>query len=197
MLNEELKKAILKKCLLDDYGYTDEEAEEEANNYLENYLILTDEEAEEEAIESIKNTLEDCGYNCLNLNLSYYLDENFFKEIFEEHYLYYIEDIEEEGSIEYDNRLVEEMAEAGVESKEDYLDYLLNSINDYIEEYIFQYGEDNLNAIIKEHPECIDIDTLIDDILNCDGRGSTLSSYDGVEHEIKLNNNFYYVYKLN
>lgn len=197
MLNEELKKAILKKCLLEDYGYAEEEAIEETENYLDDYLILTDEEAEEEAIESIKNTLEDCGYNCLNLNLNYYLDDDFFKELFEEHFYYYIEDIEEESSIEYDNRLDEEMAEAGVESKEEYLDYLLNSINDYIEEYIFQYGEDSLNTIIEKHPECIDIEALIDDILNCDGRGITLSSYDGVEHEIKLNNNFYYVYKLN
>lgn len=40
-----------------------------------------------------------------------------------------------------------------------------------------------------------DLDYFIEDAINCDGRGHFLSSYDGEETEITINNERYYIYK--
>ena len=195
---EEIKKNVLVECLVKNYSYEEDEAREEAENNKDDYLVLTYDEAEEAAREDIKNTLEDCGYKCLNLNINYYLDEDFFKEIFEEQYQFYIDDIREEPASldEFKNRLEEEMHEVGVDTEEEFLEYLLNSINNYVDEYIFQFGEEGLNDIIKNNPWCIDEEKLIDDIILNDGRGS-LAYYDGIEHEVFYNDEWYYIYKQN
>lgn len=187
------KKDALKEVLLNNYGWSEEEILEEGlENIAEDFLILTEEEAEEEARQQLHNLFNECGYNSLNLNLCYYLDESWFKEYFEESYNYYIEDIKyEEG------RLEKEMEDAGVETEEEYLYYLVNTIDDYIEEFKFQYGEEELNEVIKRNPSIIDEESLIDDIILNDGRGSIISSYDGQENEAYINNKWYFIYKIN
>lgn len=42
-----------------------------------------------------------------------------------------------------------------------------------------------------------DIDAFIEDVINADGRGAFLSSYDGEEHEIEINGITFYCYRLN
>jgi hypothetical protein len=42
-----------------------------------------------------------------------------------------------------------------------------------------------------------DFDHFVDDAISADGRGHFLSSYDGEEHEVKINNNDYYIYRTN
>ena len=187
------KKDALKEVLLNNYGWNEEEILEEGlENIAEDFLILTEEEAEEEARQQLRNLFNECGYNFINLNLCYYLDEAWFKEYFEESYSCYIEDIKyEEG------RLEEEMEEAGVETEEEYLYYLVDTIDDYIEEFKFQYGEEELNEVIRRNPSIIDEESLIDDIILNDGRGSIISSYDGQENEVCINNEWYFIYKIN
>ena len=43
----------------------------------------------------------------------------------------------------------------------------------------------------------IDEDGFIDDVISSDGRGQTLSSYDGYENEISFKNEWYYIYRTN
>lgn len=192
MLSQE-KKDALKEVLLNNYGWSEEEILAEGlENIAEDFLILTEEEAEEEARQNLRNLFNECGYDSTNLNLCCYLDEAWFKEVFEESCINYIEDIKyEEG------RLESEMEEAGVETEEDYLEYLVNNTNDYIEEFKFQYGEEELNEVIKRNSSIIDEESLIDDIVLSDGRGSIIGDYDGQENEAYVNNTWYFVYKIN
>lgn len=191
MLLQEKKDAL--KEVLNNYGWSEEEILEEGlENIAEDFLILTEEEAEEEAKQQLHNLFDECGYNFLNLNLCYYLDESWFKEYFEESYNYYIEDIKYEKG-----RLEKEMEDAGVETEEEYLGYLVNTIDDYIEEFKCLYGEEELNEVIKRNPSIIDEESLIDDIILNDGRGSIISSYDGQENEAFIHNKWYFIYKIN
>ena len=42
-----------------------------------------------------------------------------------------------------------------------------------------------------------DFDHFVDDAICADGRGHFLSSYDGEENEVKINDNDYYIYRTN
>jgi hypothetical protein len=42
-----------------------------------------------------------------------------------------------------------------------------------------------------------DMDSFIEDAIGADGRGSFLSPYDGNEEEIKINDEYFYAYRLN
>ena len=42
-----------------------------------------------------------------------------------------------------------------------------------------------------------DFDHFVDDAVLTDGRGHFLSSYDGEENEVKINNTWYYIYRTN
>jgi len=43
----------------------------------------------------------------------------------------------------------------------------------------------------------IDEDDFIEEVISADGRGHTLSSYDGEEGEITFQNEWYYIYRTN
>lgn len=193
------EKAIL-EVAVEWFGYTKEEALEDIDNLNEDYLVLeNEEEADNEAIECIKNIIDDCGISCIqNINLDRFVDEDYFRNIFEESYYSYAEDIANEPaeSDEFENRLEEEMNEKGCTDIDEFVQALLEDINDFIEEYKFQYGEESFNEIIK-NDDIIDIDALAEEILEIDGRGHFLSSYDGVEYEATIENKTYYVYRTN
>lgn len=54
--------------------------------------------------------------------------------------------------------------------------------------------EDNNEAI----KSCIDdLDSFVESAIGADGRGHFLSSYDGEENEIEIDNETYYVYRTN
>lgn len=40
-----------------------------------------------------------------------------------------------------------------------------------------------------------DIDYFVEDAINCDGRGHFISTYDGEENEIKVDGEYYYIYR--
>lgn len=180
------------------FGYTKEEVLENIDNLIDDYLILT-EEANSEAIEIIKNLIDDCGVSCINnININKYVDEDYFKNIFKEHYYFYAKDITNEPaeSDEFENRLEEEMSEKGCTDIDEFVQALLDGINDFIEEYKFQYGDEAFNEIVKNN-NLIDIDTLAEEILEIDGRGHTISRYDGTEYDSTVENETYFVYRIN
>ena len=43
----------------------------------------------------------------------------------------------------------------------------------------------------------IDEDSFVEDVVSSDGRGHTLSSYDGDENEIVYQDDWYYIYRTN
>lgn len=58
--------------------------------------------------------------------------------------------------------------------------------------------EDNNEVFLNWINESgLDIDDLVESVISADGRGHFISSYDGYEHEVDVDGETYYVYKLN
>lgn len=194
----EREKALL-EVAVEWFGYTQDEVLEDIDNLNDDYLVLTEEKADEYALERIKDLIDDCGIECMqNIDLSKYVDEDYFRQIFEESYYSYAEDIANEpaDSDEFENRLDEEMNDRGCKDIDEFVGSLMNDIADFIEEYKFQFGDDSFNEIIKNN-NLIDLDGVANEVLEIDGRGYTISTYDGVEYEQTIDGTTYYVYRTN
>ena len=122
-----------------------------------------------------------------------YVDQDWFDEAMRESYQFYAEDIESEpaSSDEYENRLAEEMAERGVETKEDFVDHCVDDMLGYygnaVKWYIGEFGKEGFNHLIKEGIVTIDSEKAAEEVISTDGLGHILSSYDGrmVEHDFE------------
>lgn len=81
---------------------------------------------------------------------------------------------------------------------EDFVDEFVESLDsDYEDSYewfIDTFGESELKYFINEGRLSIDFDKLAEDVIWYDGRGNSLSSYDGTEHELEGD---YYAYRVN
>lgn len=87
------------------------------------------------------------------------------------------------------------MKEAGVDNEEDFLEYLKNTIDDVVEYFIDNFGENYFKNVVEDN-NLIDWDTVIEEIAEWDGYGS-LAYYDGIEHEYCINNELYFLYRQN
>ena len=96
-----------------------------------------------------------------------------------------LESYKEEISDDTDNwEYTEEAKDAYVESRKD-------EVRDDPWAHMQDWGmEDRIGDFINE-------DDFIDDVISADGRGHTLSSYDGVENEITYEDEWYYIYRTN
>lgn len=184
------------------------------------YLVLTEDEADDLAVQNTKDILEDVGLEGLNIDITPYVEEDWFRYALEESNQFYAEDILSESDRTYDNRLVEECYSNGLISDDDfeldedgkidytkcqldsdelierYTEYLNDKIKDPIEEFIFQYGQDYFDEIVIKN-ELVDLDDLAEEIVSLDGRGKSLATYDGEEREIKSNGEWFYIYRTN
>lgn len=187
----EQEKILALKNVLKEYGYKEEL--ENIEQLKEDFLILTDEEAEALAFEALENLVDDMGYSIFNINIENYIDIDYFKDYYIDYFNNYVNDLEAYEP----ERLDEEMETAGVENTDDYVEYLVNSIDDYIEDYKECFGREGLDDFLRYNPDCIDKNRLFDDIILNDGRGHILSSYDGIEWEECIGNTYYYIYRIN
>ena len=81
---------------------------------------------------------------------------------------------------------------------EDFFDEFVESLDsDYEDSYewfVDNFGESELGYYIENGSLSIDFDQLAEDVIQYDGRGNSLSSYDGEEHELDGD---YYAYRVN
>lgn len=201
-------------------AYRDEEFETPYGDY----LVLTEDEASNLALEEVKTFLEEEGVGALDLTtiggLEPFVEEGWFRDALEESNQFYVEDILSESDRTYDNRLVEECYSNGLISDDDfemdedgeidytkcqldsdelielYVDYLNSFIFDPITEFIKEYGFEEFNRVVSEH-DLIDIDSLAETVVEVDGRGNSLATYDGKEREIESNGEWFYIYRTN
>ena len=157
------------------------------------YRVLTYEEAEEEFKSYQENLFDDMGFSGYSENFQSWIKENaldkdYFDDIMRELMESYIEDIKYEG----EERLSEEMENAGVETEEEYLEYLIDEAGDSLEYVIDNFGSDYLDELLEDKPWLIDLDRVIEEIEKWDGR-ECLASYDGEEIEL---DNGYYAYRI-
>lgn len=174
-------------------------------NYQE-WLVYTDEEANEAVKQDIENVLADAGW-CFNLNIEDYIDgDEFYSDMYESTYGY-ATDIKNEEDYKhiFENRFFQECAERGIIRRNefkineygllepegdiyDYMDDFVNSLmGDYansLDWFISNFGTDELSNLYRDGKIDIDIDALTKDIISSDGRGNSLSSYDGLEIEL-------------
>lgn len=183
------------------------------------WLFLDDTEADMEAERSIQDLIDDVGVTSIN-GWENYIDSDFFDDAMEESNRFYAENIANERSRRFENRLVEEcydngliddddfdkQREFGIEEETDEIDYdnclldndeLIDRLVDYmnsrerdsVEWYRSNFGNEQLSEMAIQN-NAVNMDELIHYVIDSNGRGHILSSYDGNEYD--FNNIFYY-----
>ena len=138
-----------------------------------------------------------------------FVDGDWFEEAFREIEENYVDDIEYESDEVFDNRLIQELYNEGWlededfetnengepdfknlkedvdlgSAKENYVQGLMNNITDYIQEFIFQFGEDDFNRVVEEN-NLVDKEALAEYCIRVDGVGHNIASYDGAEIDL-------------
>ena len=77
------------------------------------------------------------------------------------------------------------------EAKDNYVERRKNEVKDDPVGFLRDFG---MEESIKDF---IDEDDFIEAVIEADGRGHTLSSYDGNENEISFDDEWYYIYRTN
>ena len=181
------------------------------------FIVCSDEEATKLAKEQIQNIIDDIGINSFSPDFVQtimdreYVDKDWFEDAQKESNEYYANDIEGETyQTTYANRLIDEMVDAGIlseddltedgevkddidmdEKKEEFVDYLNNQYDDPVEWYRDNFGDIEFNQTVTGQG-LLDYDAVADEVIEWDGRGPTLSSYDGEEREL---DNGFFAYK--
>lgn len=194
-LSNELKMEILKQYLMEYQGYTEEEFQDHKDQWLEDVLIVDEDGRDEEFKEYQNNLIDEIGINGFSENFKEWIynnaiDKEWFDDVLKEMMENYIEDIKYE-----DDRLDEEMEEAGVTTEEEFLDYLIESSDDSIQYFINTFGEEEFKEVIEKN-DLVDREKVIEEIKEWDGY-SCLPSYDGVEHEYYIDGELYFLYRQN
>ena len=163
------------------------------------YIVLTEEEADEAAEESIKELINDMGLESFTEDFQQWIldncvDSDWFAEYLEDYEIGYIEDIrcEESDYEEYETRLAEEMEDAGVDTEEEFLEYLIECYDDPVEWFKDMFGMEEFTNTIEEY-NLIDWESVINEAIEVDGCGHFIATYDGVENEMGE----YFIYRLN
>lgn len=182
------------------------------------YMVLTDSEATSAAIESVQNVIDDCGVNCI-IGWEKFIDGRKFKGYIYKDQKNYCANIADENDDTYGNRLIQECVEEEIINDDDFatiidengneqIDYnnCLIDKNDLIEQYAVYLYQQNIKQpleymlsiytakeLLEYFPNCIDLKRLIKYVIDVDGRGHCISSYDG--KEIKYND--YFIYRTN
>ena len=160
---------------MEDWFYDD------MNDNPEDYLDDDDREISKEAENNIDLLDEMIGE--FNEEL-----EETDNEIDEEELLAKIEDLEIEKQDISDD---DDNWEYTDEAKDAYVEKRKDDVRDDPAEFLRDFGmEERMDDFIDE-------DSFIEDVISTDGRGHTLSSYDGEEGEITFQNEWYYVYRTN
>lgn len=159
----------------------------------EKYLVLSDDEADKYFEDCQRGLFDEMGLQSYSESFQCWIKENaldkdYFDDIVREDFENYIEDIKYDG----EDRLLEEMENAGVETEEEFLEYLIDNAGDSIEYVTDNFGNDYLDTLLNHNPWIIDLDVIIEEIKSWDGRG-TLANYDCEEMDL---DNDYYAYRM-
>lgn len=185
------------------------------------YLVLTDDEADDYFHDSEMNLIDDIGISGFTPSFqerifTEFADADWFEDAYREMYESYSYDIEYESDDVYGNRLVQECYEAGLIDDADFgvdengdvnyedcllstddlvdklTEYLVDTVDDFVEQYKFEFGEDQLSEVVNRY-NLVDWDAVIEETKELDGRGPMLAGYDGIELEW----DDYYIYRTN
>lgn len=185
------------------------------------YLVLTEDEADDAFYDSEMSLIDDIGIEGFTPSFqerifTEFADTDWFEDAYREMYEGYSYDIVSESDDTYGNRLVQECYDAGLIDDDDFgvdengdvnyedclldtddlatrlTDYLVDTVDDFVEQYKFEFGEEQLSEVVKRY-NLVDWDAVIEETKELDGRGPMLAGYDGVE----IDYDDYYIYRTN
>lgn len=231
--NEELKEALREddmlkaKALADYLGENVEDVDNTGINLYtingDEYFVVTEEEAEEEAGNQIEQIFDDLGLESFTESFRDYIINNCVNTgpVYEwmlDSYRGYVDDIESENDYTYGNRLIEELYDNGLledddfevdedgeilydelrdgvnleDKKEEYAQYLADT-NDPMSWLHEIYSDSELGQVLVDN-NLIDMDAVIEECIRLDGIAHFLAYYDGKEHDL---GNGLYAYQTN
>tara|TARA_R110002073_G_scaffold77088_4_gene186826 strand:- start:10106 stop:11857 length:1752 start_codon:yes stop_codon:yes gene_type:complete len=165
----------------------------------------------------VADYFEDVFYEDVNESPEDYLDESNDRELTKEgkdridslkeeigEYQEQLEETEDTTEEEELRGLIEELEETiyNIETDDYYYEYTEEAKENYVESRIQEVKDDPLNwlrdfGMEEQMDNFIDKDGFIEDVISSDGRGHTISNYDGEEGEVVYNNDYYYIYRMN
>ena len=201
------------------YGYS------RAHNFSygdEEYAVYEDYvDAEADARQDVIELIDDMGLESFSPDfqetiIDNYIEDDWFESAMQEYYQSYAEDISNESSDDYNNRLIEESIENGVISEDDldedgeykgeYYDLESMFAEDMCgnnagydcaaEWYRDTVGDEDFKQTVKQY-NLIDWDKVAEECVRLDGVAHSLARYDGEENEIDYNGTTYYIYRTN
>lgn len=181
------------------------------------FWVLNEDEAKEATYADIENCMDDLGLDSFTEGfvdwiLDNAVDDDWFDTCCKEDYENYAADIEGEEDRTgrgYENRLVEECVSNGLISERDIVDgkytgkedlqellanYLYEDAGNYgsyAKWYLREFGAKEFNYLIKQGIISIDMDAIVDECIEEDGKAHFIARYDGKEVEL----DGYYAYK--
>jgi len=199
---EELKAALAVKELAEEESEDEESLLDDLEEYhypdsykAENWIIFLDEEeAHTAAVNYVKEMLElepevfnqDWLMSIIDVEKA----ADLFTQIYGEWNYSYAEGIKDDAASagsEFDTRLEEEMADAGVDNIDDFVDYLTQSQIDEgtggYDHFESNFGVEEAGKLVMEH-NLIDIDEAAESAVDTDGWAHFLSTYDGEYREL-------------
>lgn len=177
------------------------------------FTVMDQEEMENVHLDSVEELISELGLSAfmppfIEIIKKSYLDQTEFESICSEDYYYYASDIEKESGT-YDNRLIDECVQnklikvLDLDSDGNYtgkLD-LVDTYGDFLVErtrkdydgnfvawYIDQFGDDQLYDYISQNIDILDVAGISAKLIELDGPGVQLASYDG---ETNMCDDFY------
>ena len=158
-----------------------DDVEEEPESYLDDDIYGDDMELTSEAKEEIEKIKEMIGEFNEELEET---DDSIMREELEDK----IQDLESEIEDLEDD---EDSYEFTEEAKERYVESRMDDVRYDPVRFLRDYG------LEREIENFIDQESFIEDVINSDGRGHTIASYDGNEDEVEYEGTTYYIYRMN
>ena len=115
-----------------------------------------------------------------------------------------LEELDSDVEIEVTQDRIDELEERKEDIKmdDDNYEYTQDAKDEYVERRMDEVRYDPVGflrdfGMEESIKDFIDEDAFIDGVVESDGRGHTLSSYDGVENEVSFDDEWYYIYRTN
>ena len=105
------------------------------------------------------------------------------------------DDLEDYGSDDFINQWLEDDYQDIEELRQNYIDKEIEEMDgDYIGEYTLRFGDSSIQEKLQTGEITIDYEGIAEWSCNLSGRGQRISSVDGQENEVEVNDTTYYIY---